>query len=161
MIREEILAERVLERCRRLELQRDQAEARQKARRAETREKRELLDRLDSADRAVIGYSRWVTRSVDQYMAVLGYYRHKRGEWRRRQKTMVPELSRYPGSVLTRDEDRVRRAWNGDAAALETTLLEASRHHYSSTEGLLLEKLRLGNARSTKTMPRMWPPSWP
>ena len=129
------------ERMRREEERRERSEARLAA----IQGRQDLRDRLDAIDRDVGAYFRRVTKDVDALMAVRGFYRHARGRWRRRRKTMLTsEAERYPsGAVpLTQGEALAERAWSGDPAALETVLKEADRHHHETVEVVLLRALK-------------------
>jgi len=135
---------RQIERMGRRESQRCEAEPRQAA----SQDFEALRERLDSIDRTVSGYIKQIAKAVDASLTALGFHRHHRGEWQRRRKPMLAADShRYPmGAVpLTESERLAQRARNGDAAALETVLLEAERHHHETVEAVLLQALSHGS----------------
>jgi len=123
--------------------QRELVGAYKAARKAEREREKAWRDRIEKTDRAMRDYYSAVRKAVATYLEGLGFYQHQRNEWRRR-TTMLGEAIRYGGMApLTRDEQLAERAYQGDAAALETCLLEAERHHHECVETALLSYLPL------------------
>src|SRR5208282_2389535 len=112
-------------------LKREQQEERA-AWKAEREREKAWRDRIEKTDRAMRDYYSAVRKAVATYLEGLGFYQHQRNEWRRR-ATMLGEATRYGGTAQLAE-----RAYQGDAAALETCLLEASRHHHETVEMDLL-----------------------
>ncbi len=123
--------------------QRELAGAYKAARKAEREREKAWRDRIEGTDRMMRDYCAAVRKAVATYLEGLGFYQHQRNEWRRR-GTMLGEATRYNGMApLTQQEQLAERAYHGDAAALETCLLEASRLHHETVEIALLSYLPL------------------
>jgi len=123
--------------------QRELVGAHKAARKAEREREKAWRERIEKTDRAIRDYYAAVRKAVATYLEGLGFYQHQRNEWRRR-GTMLGEAIRYNGMApLTQKEQLAERAYHGDAAALETCLLEASRHHHETVETALLSYLPL------------------
>ena len=123
--------------------QRELVGAYKAARKAERAQEKAWRDRIEGTDRMMRDYYSAVRKAVATYLDGLGFYQHQRNEWRRR-GTMLGEAIRYNGMApLTRDEQLAERAYHGDAAALETCLLECERHHHECIETALLSYLPL------------------
>ncbi len=104
---------RAINRLNRLEIEADRAE-RIEADRAEQARIRALRERLQGADRIVARHFRRVDKAVESALNSLGYYRHHRGDWRKRRdaKTVNRELARLDIREL------VRLAREGDRIAI-------------------------------------------
>jgi hypothetical protein len=97
------------------------------ARRSERVAAREFRDRLAVADSAVAQYHRQTRRLADGMLRALGYHRHARGQWRRRQ-VMTTELSKIDPAELA------RLAAAGDVRTLERLLYRAEVALYQRAE---------------------------
>jgi len=123
--------------------QRELVGAYKAARKAEREREKAWRDRIEGTDRMMRDYCAAVRKAVATYLEGLGFYQHQRNEWRRR-GTMLGEATRYNGMApLTQQEQLAERAYHGDAAALETCLLEATRLHHETVEMDLLSYLPL------------------
>ena len=117
--------------------QRELVGAYKAARKAEREREKAWRDRIEGTDRMMRDYYAAVRKAVATYLEGLGFYQHQRNEWRRR-GAMLGEATRYGGTARLAE-----RAYQGDPAALETCLLEASRHHHETVEMDLLSCLPL------------------
>jgi hypothetical protein len=146
VLREEDRRESLARRLERIEQQRQQIEKASGARRLAREAWKEWTRRLDSTERFMLDYYRDVGRAAEASLLRFGFYRHARGEWRKRRLSMLREAERYGAlAPLTANEQLAERAWKGDPAALESALLEAQRHHLETVESVLLDQLSIGS----------------
>ena len=124
-----VLMDRLLREERRAERMQRQEERRERAgvRRSDRIAAGKFRDRIAAADSAVAQYHRQTRRLADGMLRALGYHRHARGQWRRRQ-VMTTELSKIDPAELA------RLAAAGDVRTLERLLYRAEVALYQRAE---------------------------